>query len=236
MDARTANHASAKRIFKLCASSLAIAALGSGAPGWAADVNITSDVTTGVNLDSQSGSTAEIAPGVNVTNAALSKTVVATIAAWELTNRGAISSTNANTVQLDKTGSSVINFGTITAGTGSNAVQLTGGGSVDNKAGATITAAQSAVIIGTTSAGVGTFTNAGTITQTGTAGDLVQLRFGGTATNLAGGVISANNGSNALSVGQGASRTVINSGTITNTGTGFATGVLVQGGASTITN
>ena len=96
----------------------------------------------------------------------------------------------------------------------------------------------SAITIGTFGGpGTGTVTNAGTITQTAAfGGDVVALLSGGTVTNLQGGVISAQNGSNAVSVGQGNTRTVINSGTIANTGTGFATGVLVQGGARTVIN
>ena len=107
-----------------------------------------------------------------------------------------------------------------------------------NRAGATISAGLSAITIGTFgSPGTGTVTNAGTITQTAAfGGDVVALLSGGTVTNLQGGIISGQNGGNAVSVGQGNTRTVINSGTIANTGTGFATAVLVQGGASTVIN
>ncbi|MET2827065.1 autotransporter outer membrane beta-barrel domain-containing protein [Mesorhizobium shangrilense] len=202
----------------------------------AADVNVTANVGTGINLDTQTGSTAEVEPGVTVTNISGSSSIYATTSAWGLTNNGSISSSLANTVSLSVNGSSVTNFGTITSDANGNSIWMTGGGSVDNKAGATISSGHSGIRIGTAAAGPGTVTNAGTITQTGTSGDLVTLLFGGTVTNLAGGTISANNGSNAVSVGQGTSRTVINSGTITNTGSGFATGVLVQGGASTVTN
>jgi outer membrane autotransporter protein len=223
------------RLLKLCASPLALAAMGAATAARADDVTIFANVANGFNLDTKEGATVEVRPGVSVTNADFSKAMTATLAPWVLTNRGTISSVNANTVQLDVAASGVVNLGSIT-GSGTNAVTLAGGGSVDNRAGATISAGNSAVILGTSSAGAGTFTNAGTITQTGTAGDLVQLRFGGTATNLAGGTITANNSSNALSVGNGAVRTVVNSGTIVNTGTGFASGVLVQGGAGTVTN
>lgn len=223
------------RLLKLCASSLAIAAMGAASAARADDVTIFANDTDGFDLDLKEGATVEVRPGVTVSNAAASKTMTATLAPWILTNRGTVSSTNATAVQLDFAGSGVVNLGSITAA-GSNAVSLAGGGSVDNRAGAAISAGNSAVILGKTTGGAGTFLNAGTITQTGTAGDLVQLLFGGTATNLAGGTITANNSSNALSVGQGASRTVVNSGTIVNTGTGNATGVLMQGGASTLTN
>ena len=224
---------------RLVAAGLLLSA--GGALG--ADVNIGSNVTTGVNLDLSAGTTAEIAAGTSVSNASAARAVTATTSAWALTNRGSVSSTLANTIALGVTGSSVINHGSITAtGAGGNAIVLVNGGDVDNKAGATITSATSAVSIGHTSpspaGGAGTLTNAGTITQSASSSaDLVQLRFGGTVTNLATGVISANSSSNAVSVGQGTSRTVVNSGVISNTSTGsFATGVLVQGGASTVTN
>lgn len=207
----------------------------------AADVNIAADVGTGVNLDTEVGSTVEINPGITVTNAPFSRAINASTSAWALTNRGSVTSSFANTISLSVDGSSVTNYSSIVAGS-SNAVWMTGGGNVDNKAGASISADQTGVRIGTAPTrmlpgfGPGTVTNAGTITQTGTVGDLVSLFFGGTVTNLEGGTISANSSSSAVSVGQGASRTVTNSGTITNTGTGYAAGVFVQGGPSTVTN
>jgi hypothetical protein len=203
----------------------------------AADVDVTSNVSTGINLDTRTGVTVEVFPGVSVTNSSNSA-IAATVSAWALTNRGTVSATLADTVSLSVAGSSVTNFSSITGDSGSNAIALANGGSVDNRAGATISAGLSAITIGTFgSPGAGTVTNAGTITQTASfGGDLVALFSGGTVTNLQGGVISAQNGSNAVSVGQGDTRTVINAGTIANTGTGFATGVLVQGGASTVIN
>lgn len=206
-----------------------------GAAG-AADVNVTSNVTTGINLDTFAGSTVDVFPGVTVSNTAASA-VSATVNAWTLTNRGSVSSTLSDTVSLSVTGSSVINFSSITGDSGSNGINLANGGSVDNRAGATISAGLSAVTIGTFgSPGAGTVTNAGTITQTAGFADTLELLSGGTVINLQGGIISGQNGGNAVSVGQGNSRTVINSGSIVNSGTGFATGVLVQGGASTVTN
>ena len=222
--------------------TVAFVALTAAGGARAADVNVTADDSTGINLDAETGSTVEIDPGVTVTNAPFSQPISATTSAWALTNRGSVNSSFANTISLSVAGSSVTNYSSIVAGSFSNAIWMTGGGSVDNMAGASISADQTGIRIGTAPAGMvpgfgpGTVVNAGTITQTGTAGDLVSLLFGGTVTNLSGATISANNGSNAVSVGQGASRTVINSGTITNTGTGFATGVLVQGGPSTVTN
>lgn len=204
------------------------------APARAADYNVTASTATGVNLDAQVGSTAEIAAGVSVSNAAFANVVTATTSAWGLANAGTIAATNATAVTLAVAGSSVTNTGAITST--SSGIVLAGGGSVDNRAGAIISSALSGISIGTPASGVGTVTNAGTITQTGNASDLVLLRFGGTVTNLATGQIIANSGSNAVSVGQGTSRSVDNYGTISNSGTGFATGVLVQGGASTVNN
>jgi uncharacterized protein with beta-barrel porin domain len=211
--------------------------LAMAASALAADVNVASNVSTGINLDTFTGSTVEVFPGVSVTNSSASA-IAATVSAWALTNRGTVSATLADTVSLSVAGSSVTNFSSITGDSGSNAITLANGGSVDNRAGATISAGLSAITIGTFgSPGTGTVTNAGTITQTAAfGGDVVALLSGGTVTNLQGGNISGQNGGNAVSVGQGNTRTVINSGTITNTGTGFATGVLVQGGASTVIN
>jgi hypothetical protein len=55
----------------------------------AADVNVTSDVTTGVNLDTYAGSTARVFPGVTVNNA-LGNGISATIHAWTVTNDGTV--------------------------------------------------------------------------------------------------------------------------------------------------
>lgn len=213
-------------------AAILAAAGGVASPLAAADVNVTTNTGTGVNLDAASGSTALVQSGVTVSNGLAAVPVSASTSAWALTNQGTIAANLANSVSLSFAGSSVTNAGAISGG----GIYLTGGGSVDNQTGATLTSPLSAIVIGTTSAGAGTVTNSGAITQTGTASDLVLLRFGGTVTNNAGATISANNRSNAVSVGQGTARSVLNSGTISNTGTGFATGVLMQGGPSTLTN
>ena len=236
---------------KHCRAALSLFVLGAMATaGVAQDVSISTDTATGINLDSYGVNpdpydrkTAQVNTGVTVSNAAFSKTITASTGVWTLTNLGTITSTNADTVSLAFSGSvvlhkdaKVINQGSIIAGALSNAIVLQGGGSVENKAGATISAPLSAIKIGTNTGGEGYVSNYGTITQTGTSGDLVQLRYGGGVYNEVGGTISANNTSNAVSVGQGTSRTVSNSGTITNTGTSYATGVLLQGGPSTLNN
>ena len=104
-----------------------------------------------------------------------SKTITASTGVWTLTNLGTITSTNADTVSLAFSGSvvlhkdaKVINQGSIIAGALSNAIVLQGGGSVENKAGATISAPLSAIKIGTNTGGEGYVSNYGTITQTGT--------------------------------------------------------------------
>lgn len=205
--------------------------------GLRAEVVLT-DTSAGVDLNGYSDTGASVAAGVTITAPMLTTALSGSLAAWAVTNRGTIGGLFANAVSLSFAGSSVTNFGTISTTSSGNAVVLAGGGSVSNETGGTISAVNAAISIGTTSAGAGSVTNAGTITQTGTAGDLVTLRFGGKVTNLAGGTITASNGSNAVSVGQGTSREVENWGTITNsyTGGGFPAGVLMQGGASTLTN
>ena len=136
-------------------------------------------------------------------NVTVSNGISATTQAWSLTNDGTVN--------------------------GSNTVNFTVGGGVINNAGAAITGSLTAVRLGTTSAGPGTFENFGTVT--GGIGEGVSLFFGGTVTNHAGATISTATGLNAVSIGQGTSRTLQNSGTISATRTtGFSTGVLMQGG------
>ena len=106
----------------------------------AADVNVTSDTTTGVNLDSDVGSTAEIASGVNVSNGIAQDVVTAATSAWTVTNSGTITSDFAQDVVLSVGGSSVVNYGVID-GSSNNAIVLANGGSATNEAGATITTA-----------------------------------------------------------------------------------------------
>ncbi|MBN9247450.1 MAG: hypothetical protein J0I81_08390, partial [Hyphomicrobium sp.] len=82
--------------------------------------------------------------------------------------------------------------------------------------------------------GPGYLDNYGTITG---AVEGVTMWLGGTVTNYQGGVISTTGSGNAVSVGQGTSRTVINSGEIhADRTTGYSTGILVQGGPATVTN
>jgi outer membrane autotransporter protein len=205
------------------------------------DVNITASTNDGVNLDGSAGTTVMIAPGVTVNNANAtancpsSSSVCASTKAWTLTNQGTIGPNAVGNGVRFAFGGALVNEGSV-----SNAnINITGGaGSVANRQGASITSTINGISIATSGAQfLGTVSNAGTITGTG-SGDLVALFGGGTVTNLSTGTISANNSSNAVSISGGTVRTVINSGTISNSGPSFATGILLQGAgaANTITN
>lgn len=205
------------------------------APAWAADVDISTSTTTGVDLNLYAGSTVDILSGVSVSNTLGGPTVSGT-GTWTLGNHGSI----GGQIKLDGAGSMVTNSGLLSGG---NAITLVGGGTVVNELGATINASSSAISIGkfpsggNPGVGPGIVTNSGTITQVVSGGDLILLQFGGSVTNTATGVITGDSSGNAVSIGQGTERTAINSGSIINTRqTGFSTGVFVQGGPSTITN
>jgi hypothetical protein len=197
----------------LLASAAFTLAAAAGVPGsaLAEDVDITTSTNAGVNLDTFTGSTARVFPGVTVDNTVIfnGTGISATTQAWTLTNQGTV--------------------------TGGNSISFTQGGVVTNSAGAQINAGLSGIVLSTFNAGgAGTVDNFGTITANVEG---VTLRNGGTVTNFQGATISTTGGNNAVSVGQGSSRTVVNSGEIhADKTTGFSTGVLVQGGAATVTN
>lgn len=180
-------------------------------PAAAADVDITTDQTTGINLNLFAGTTVQVFPGVTVSNSNVADTLTATAQAWFLTNQGTIRNV-----------------------TGNDAIQFSLGGSVTNELGATIFS-QSASGIRITGA-PGAVVNRGIIQSSGIA-DVVALTGGGSITNAAGATIStatANQG--AVSISGGTTRTVTNSGTISNTSNAaFATGVLIQGAGATNT-
>jgi outer membrane autotransporter protein len=201
----------------------------------AADVEVSTTTTTGVNLNLFAGTTVDILSGVSVSNTLGGPTISGT-GTWTLGNHGSVS----GQIKLDGAGSFVTNSGLLSGG---NAITLVGGGTVFNEFGATINASSSAISIGkfpsggNPGVGPGVVSNSGTITQVVSGGDLVLLQFGGSVTNTATGVITGDSAGNAVSIGQGSERTVINSGSIINIRqTGFSTGVFVQGGPSTITN
>lgn len=218
-----------------------------GGSARADDVDITTSTNNGIVLDGFAGTTAKVFPGVTVSNTTLNFScpvppppsmsvagVCASTRAWTLTNQGTIGPTNFGDGVHFTAGGSVVNSGSIDVGvSGSNGVWIRGGasGSVDNQLGGTIHGRFGAIVIGTFAAPIpGTVTNAGTITSDG---QVIGLN-GGTVTNLATGVIIGHGGSNAVSLVQGASRTVINSGYIQSNDSGFATGVAIQSG--TLTN
>ena len=193
------------------ASSLALALAATCVSARAADVEITAN-TGAVNLDTFTGTTARINAGVTVGPA--SPAISATLQPWTLTNEGAI--------------------------TGGNTVQFNQGGTFTNASGATVTGSATAMTFGykpfgqPPTGGPGTVNNYGTITG-GVEG--VTMWFGGAVNNYAGGTITTATGLNAVSIGQGTSRSLFNSGTIQATKTtGYSTGVLMQGGPSTFTN
>ncbi|WP_055047366.1 autotransporter outer membrane beta-barrel domain-containing protein [Devosia sp. A16] len=217
--------------FAALAIDLAIAS----APAAAVDVEISASTTMGVNLNLYAGSTVDILSGVSVSNT-LGGPTVGGSGTWTLGNHGSVS----GQIKLDGAGSMVTNWGLVSGG---NAITLVGGGTVVNQLGATINASSSGISIGkfpsggNPGVGPGVVVNDGTITQVVSGGDLVLLQFGGSVTNGATGVITGDSSGNAVSIGQGSERIVINSGSIINTRqTGFSTGVFVQGGPSTVTN
>ncbi len=214
------------------ASAAALAALPGAAR--AEDVNITASTNTGVNLDTFTGSTVRVFPGVTVSNTGTLignsfPGIFASTQAWTLTIDGTVNAPIGNSVRF-QAGGTVNNFGTITTGL-SMGIELTGaGGTVFNAAGALIDTGSNGVFIDN---GAGMVTNAGTIRSSIEA---VSLRAGGTVTNQAGGLIEAIDTFNAVAVLGGTTRTVINDGIIRNlSAVGlFPAGISIAGG--TVTN
>jgi uncharacterized protein with beta-barrel porin domain len=173
------------------------------------DVNINSNVTTGLDLNGFSGATVRIFSGISVSNSNVADTITATAQSWILTNQGQIGNTSGN-----------------------DAIQFSAGGTINNESGATISAQTGNAIRFVTVAGA--VVNRGSIQGLG-GSDTVALNAGGSITNELGGSITASNTSNAASISGGTTRTVTNSGLISNTGSGNATGVLLQGAGATNT-
>ena len=207
--------------------------------GWAADVDITTDAAVGINLDTFSGTTARIFPGVTINNpdiaSNLGRALRASTQAWTVTNQGNLIQGPGGSAVVIDLGGTFINEGSVTApvqgirlGTNSGSA----GGTVENHVGATITGGTNAIVIGGSAGGAGTLVNAGTIT--GGSADGVAFSFGGSVTNELGALIQVTNNSNAVSIVR-ANGTVTNSDTIRNNGTGgFTTGLAIAGG--TVTN
>ncbi len=172
----------------------------------AADVEITGPVDLGAGPGS-----AHVGSAVSV-----SGTISSTTGVWTVNNDGSV--------------------------TGGPALQFLLGGTINNAAGAIITATgfNSAIELGDydypySGIGEGFVNNYGTITG-GTFADGVALYGGGIVTNFLGGHITSASSQGAVSLSGGTSRSVVNSGEISNTGSSFATGVVIQGGAGSITN
>ena len=176
------------------------------------DVNINTNVTTGIDLNSFAGATVRIFPGISVSNSSVADTITATAQSWVLTNQGQIGNT-----------------------TGNDAIQFSAGGIINNESGASISAQTGNAIRFVTVAGA--VVNRGSIQGLG-GSDAVSLNAGGSVTNELGGSVTAANTGNAVSISGGTTRTVTNSGLISNTGAGNATGILLQGAGATnvITN
>jgi outer membrane autotransporter protein len=191
------------------ASALALAVSGALSNARADDVDI--EVNTGpVNLDAEIGATVRVFPDIDVGGDQFTTALRATISAWTLNNEGNIS--------------------------GFNGVVFEAGGSVTNTEDATIEGEASGVVIGKSGgSGAGFVENFGIIIGNDAEG--VTLLNGGTIINHQGAEIRTD-GLNAASVGAGTERTIVNSGSIVNDGTSYtyASGVLIQGGAGTLTN
>jgi uncharacterized protein with beta-barrel porin domain len=205
------------------------------APALAADVEITTSVSNGVNLNGFSGTTAHVNSGVTVNNTG---TVIgpgptgmyASAQAWTLQNDGSITSTGLGGLAVNFTAGGTINNAGLINSTTSNAVLLNNGGTVNNLATGTINANGIAIITQTATA---TISNAGTINAP------INVTGGGSVTNLTGATISATkNNDVAVTVRGGTGRTIINDGTISSTLGNFATGVEIGtgGGTGSVTN
>lgn len=203
-------------------------------PARAADVEITTSVTNGVNLNSFTGSTAHVAAGVVVDNTGTiigpgTTGMYASAQAWTLQNDGTITSTGLGGLAINfTTGGTINNAGSISSANSvsSNAIQLNNGGTINNLATGTISANGVAIFTQTTAAA--TINNAGMITAP------INVTGGGTVTNLTGATISATNSNNvAVTVRGGTGRAIINDGTISSILGGFATGVEIGTGGGT---
>ena len=222
---------SRKSFCNLLLASAAILAAGSVAQ--AEDVNITSNTTSGVDLNSLAGTTARVFPGVTVSNSgtptgpgAAATAIYASTHAWTLNNDGIVAASQPAAYGVFfAAGGTVNNASSIASTTTNAAVGLTAGGTVNNLAAGTISGSNIAINI----------TNAtGTVNNAGTISNYILVTAGGTITNQTGATIStAGAGNVAVTLRGGADRTVTNSGTIRSTGTGFATGVEIGSGTGT---
>lgn len=209
-------------------------------PVHAADVDIVTSTTIGIDLDGFTGTTAEVVTGVTVSNdifgtliGANYSAISASTSAWTLTNRGTIFiplPAGGPAVRFSA-GGTLENHGLVQTLT-NNAVQFTNGGTVDNHAGGTISGAWAGVQIG---GAAGSVTNAGYISSAGGGG--VNLLAGGSVVNQAGATIHTEGNSNVgVYVIGGTSRSIENAGVIESVGGSFATGIEIGSGNGSIVN
>jgi outer membrane autotransporter protein len=210
------------------------------------DVDITTSTDDGFVLDNFSGTTATVQTGVTVSNTTFNfncpfppppnakalAAICASTKAWTLTNEGTIGPADFGDAVIFTAGGSVINFGSIDAGT--NGISIAGGtsGTVDNKLGATVHGTYGAINIGTFDSPIsGMVTNAGMITSDNQG---VGIVGSGTVINLATGSIISHSGSNAVTMVLGTTNIVTNSGLIQSNDAQYGTAVSLDPG--TVTN
>ncbi len=193
---------------------------------WAASVNIAVDTT--LSTDSTADDYNATAGNITITNDANLSLGAANVLDLQgndgitVINNGTISTTSSRAIDARgiATTVTITNSGTLSANSQAIAVDTVTNFKITNNAGATITA--TATAINTVSSG-GTIDNFGTISGTGTTAQTFQLgtSTGGstiTLTNHAGAVISSAGSSQAIRFLE--NTTIINFGTIKNTGTG----------------
>lgn len=202
-------------------------------PAKAADVEIPNS-SNGVNLDTFSGSTANVASGVVVTNTGtLISTsypgIYASAQSWILSNAGTITSATSPGPAIRFTAGGTINNSGSISSTTSHAIILSNGGTVNNLATGTISGTGSSSSFAINASGSPT-----TVDNAGTINGQVFITAGGTVTNQSSGTISvAVNNSVAVTVLGGTTRSVTNYGSIQSTGGGTSTGVEIGSGTGT---
>ena len=196
-----------------------------------------SDSSDGVDLDSYSGDTANIASGVSIAdtsftvNCSTFSSLCATSQAWTVTNAGSIGPASFGDGVHLTAGGTVRSTGSID---GFNGVSIAGAaGTVENQTGGTIYGQYAAVVIGSYATPVsGSVTNAGSIASDNA--DTIAFYGDASVINQEGALIQGHGGSNAVAMLPTGTHTVTNSGVIQSNDSGYGTGVAIGGG--TVTN